>query len=1210
MSLLQESINSTGRRNSISSNSSGSPFLQNSTSSATSPYLHNSTRMNPHKPHTEIPLKELKSSNKLLIEEDPDQSNKPFFQKLWDKIVLNDYFIGDGRTIHINNNENNKIFGYSNNYVRTSKYTLLTFLPLNLFEQFCRLANIYFLIISALQLIPNISPTGKYTTLGPLLVVLAITGLKEAYEDFRRHRQDRFVNESLALVLKGNKFELTKWKDIQVGDIVKVLNKQYLPTDLVILSSSEPQSMCYIETGNLDGETNLKIRQGLEETCHLVDEESLSTFNGLIECEHPNNKIYSFSGSLHMDSKILSLSVKQVLLRGTMLRNTKWITGVTIFTGRDTKLMRNSNVTPLKRSGIEKSTNFYIIFIFFLQILLCAGCAIANGIWNGNHRTTEPSYIYWIRTSSEEGALSFLTFLILFNNLIPISLYVSMEFVKLIQALFINSDIEMYHKETDTPALARTSNLNEELGQIQYIFTDKTGTLTQNKMVFKKCSIAGVSYGTGVTEATMGAMIRQGKSLEDIPIPSPSSNGSGSGANGSTPFVDFNDDRLIADLGNSNNSEQIRDFMFILSVCHTVIPEVEEDKLIYQASSPDECALVNAARYFGFTFTRRTPRAVFIEFQGQEYKYDILNVLEFNSTRKRMSVIVRTPSGKLLLYCKGADSVIFERLSPGQPYADVTINHLQDFATEGLRTLCIATTELDEQIYQEWNKEFDIANTCLVDRELQLERVAETIERNLFLIGATAIEDKLQEGVPETIDTLLTAGIKIWVLTGDKQETAINIGFSCQLLNQQMELLVINEQTKENTIIELNRRLNELSTKEYEETRDNLALIIDGTTLNFALDGNIKISLLKLAKQCRAVICCRVSPLQKSKIVSLVKDSLNVVTLAIGDGANDVSMIQAAHVGIGISGEEGLQAARSSDYAIAQFRFLSRLLLVHGRYSYRRISRLICYCFYKNICLYITQFWFTILNGWSGQTLYERFTLTAYNIAWTLVPIIALGALDKDVNESVVLEHPQLYQSGPRRDHFNIRVFWGWVANGVYHSFILFAFPTLIFRAGLPFTAGKAIDLFSIGTVAFSCIVLTVNIKLALETRYWTWINHVAIWGSIVIYFMWLVIFGKFWEVDSLDVGSDLYSIIYHLGTSAVFYFSILIVPVIALWRDFTWKFIHRSELTKPYHVAQELQKSSTPKKSIGSKKKSGYTGYSFSQDSGQADALKKFTES
>jgi len=1195
MSLQQESLS-----NSISSNSSASPFLQNSTSS---PYLQNSQkRMNPHQGHTEIPLKELRN-NKVLIEEDPDQSNKPFFQKLWDKIILADYFIGEGRTIHINNQENNKIFGYSNNYVRTSKYTLLTFIPLNLFEQFSRLANIYFLIISCLQLIPNISPTGKYTTLGPLCVVLAITALKEAYEDFKRHRQDQRVNGSLALVLRGNKFEHIKWKDIQVGDIVKVLNKQYIPTDMVILSSSEPQSMCYIETGNLDGETNLKIRQGLEETSHLIDEDSLATFNGLIECEHPNNKIYSFSGSLHMDSKILSLAVKQVLLRGTMLRNTKWITGVTIFTGRDTKLMRNSNVTPFKRSGIEKSTNFYIIFIFFLQILLCAGCAIANGVWNGKHRTDEPSYIYWVRSSSEEGALSFLTFLILFNNLIPISLYVSMEFVKLIQAIFINSDVEMYHKETDTPALARTSNLNEELGQIQYLFTDKTGTLTQNKMVFKKCSIAGVSYGTGVTEATMGAMLRQGKSLEDLPIPAkvdPSL----------TPFVDFNDERLIGDLGNSATSEQIRDFMFILAVCHTVIPEVEDDKLIYQASSPDECALVNAARFFGFQFTRRSPRAVFIEFQGQEYKYDILNVLEFNSTRKRMSVIVRTPAGKLMLYCKGADSVIFERLSPGQPFADITINHLQDFATEGLRTLCIATTELDEQIYEEWNKEFNIANTSLIDRELALERVAETIERNLFLLGATAIEDKLQEGVPETIDKLLESGIKIWVLTGDKQETAINIGFSCQLLNQEMELLVINEQTKENTIIELNRRLNELSTKEYEETRDNLALIIDGTTLNFALDGNIKISLLKLAKQCRAVVCCRVSPLQKSKIVSLVKDSLNVVTMAIGDGANDVSMIQAAHVGVGISGEEGLQAARSSDYAIAQFRFLSRLLLVHGRYSYRRISRLICYCFYKNICLYITQFWFTILNGWSGQTLYERFTLTAYNVAWTLIPVIALGALDKDVSESVILEHPQLYQSGPRRDHFNIRVFWGWVANGIYHSFILFAFPTLIFRAGLPFTSGKAIDLFSMGTVSFSCIVLTVNIKLALETRFWTWINHLAIWGSILIYFMWLVIFGKFWEFDSLDVGSDLYSVVYHLGTSAVFYFAILIVPVIALWRDFTWKYIHRNELTKPYHIAQELQKSRTGKKSSGSKKKSGYTGYSFSQESGQADALKKFTES
>lgn len=270
------------------------------------------------------------------------------------------------------------------------------------------------------------------------------------------------------------------------------------------------------------------------------------------------------------------------------------------------------------------------------------------------------------------------------------------------------------------------------------------------------------------------------------------------------------------------------------------------------------------------------------------------------------------------------------------------------------------------------------------------------------------------------------AGIKIWVLTGDKQETAMNIGFACQLLTDKMEIIVINEDSPAATRDEISRRImacrKSLNSSSSSETDPNdpsnaneLALIIDGHTLTFALEDDIKMLLLELGTMCKAVLCCRVSPLQKALVVQLVRENLDAISLAIGDGANDVSMIQAAHVGVGISGEEGLQAARASDYSIAQFRFLQRLLLVHGRHSYRRISKVILYSFYKNITLYMAQFWFTIFNGFSGQTFFERNTLTAYNVAWTLLPIVALGVFDKDITDRMLLAHPQLYQTGLRR---------------------------------------------------------------------------------------------------------------------------------------------------------------------------------------------------
>lgn len=1087
----------------------------------------------------------------------------------------------DSRTIHVNDQEANEQYHFASNVVTTAKYNLITFLPKNLFEQFCRLANVYFLLISAFQQIDGVSPTGKYTTLGPLGFVLAVTALKEAYEDIKRHQQDNQVNNSHTEVLRNGRFEDTLWKHVKTGDIVRVKNRQYIPADLILLASSEPQGMCYIETASLDGETNLKIRQGLEETSHFETPESFDSLKAVVNCELPNNRLYNFEGNLTFDNKVHPIGVKQILLRGAMLRNTKWVNGIAVFTGKETKLVKNSRPTPAKRSNVERVTNMQIIFIFIFEVFLCSLSAIGNRIWSGDH--ISDWYLGFTRPASDEAAWSWITFLILFNNLIPISLYVSMEAVKVVQAILINNDIDMYYERNDTPALARTSNLNEELGQVEYIFSDKTGTLTQNLMQFRKCSIAGIVYGDAEGAAAAA------NQHDDI-------------------HVHCNDDRLINNLTSGHSTaEVIREFLSLLAVCHTVIPDKQDDgSIVYQASSPDENALVAAAKHFGFEFHTRTPKTITVTALGKELKYDILNVLEFNSTRKRMSVICRTPEGKILLYTKGADTVIYERLSPDQPYGDITISHLQEFASEGLRTLCLAVAELDPKQYEEWNKIFYAASTTIINREEELDKAAELVEKNLFLLGATAIEDKLQDGVPETIHILATAGIKIWVLTGDKQETAINIGFACQLINEQMELIVINEDSESAAEAEVSSRLRKLQSSEPD---GDLALIIDGNTLRFALEEPLKQKLLELAKMCKAVICCRVSPLQKALVVKLVRDNLKTITLAIGDGANDVSMIQAAHVGVGISGEEGLQAARASDYSIAQFRFLQRLLLIHGRNSYRRITKLILYCFYRNIALYITQFWFAIFNGWSGQTFYERFTLTAYNIVWTFFPVLMLGIFDKDVDDRMVFEHPQLYQTGVRKVYFNFKVFWGWVLNAIWQSLVLYGFVALTFTHANSFYSGRAIDLFSMGTVSYTCVVFTVNLKLALEIRYWTWPNHLFLWGSIVAYCLWLIVYGVLFDNPTVDAGSDLFYVIFHLVTTPLFWFTIIIVPWICLIRDVTWKYIVRTNLPRSYHIIQEIEmmvSETAPKDYHHTKNVRPYTGYSFSQSDGEADTLQR----
>jgi phospholipid-transporting ATPase len=406
----------------------------------------------------------------------------------------------------------------------------------------------------------------------------------------------------------------------------------------------------------------------------------------------------------------------------------------------------------------------------------------------------------------------------------------------------------------------------------------------------------------------------------------------------------------------------IHHFLALLSTCHTVIPERTDEKagaIKYQAASPDEGALVEGAVMMGYQFTARKPRSVQITVEGEELEYELLAVCEFNSTRKRMSAIFRCPDGKIRCYCKGADTVILERLSPDNPHVELTLQHLEEYASEGLRTLCLAMREIPEQEFQEWWKIFDTAQTTVSgNRAEELDKAAEILEHDFYLLGATAIEDRLQDGVPETIHTLQEAGIKVWVLTGDRQETAINIGMSCKLISEDMTLLIVNEESAAMTRDNIQKKLDAIRTQgDGTIAMDTLALVIDGKSLTYALERELEKNFLDLAVMCKAVICCRVSPLQKALVVKLVKRHLKAILLAIGDGANDVSMIQAAHIGVGISGMEGLQAARSADVAIGQFRYLRKLLLVHGAWSYQRVSKVILYSFYKNITLYMTQFW-------------------------------------------------------------------------------------------------------------------------------------------------------------------------------------------------------------------------------------------------------------
>lgn len=1073
-----------------------------------------------------------------------------------------------------NNPEFNAQFNYAKNFIKTSKYTLINFIPYNLFEQFQRLANFYFLCLLVLQLIPVISSLSPITTAVPLIGVLTVTAAKDAYDDFQRHRSDRQVNRRKSNVLRNGQLVEEYWSKVVVGDVIRMENDQFVAADVLLLSTSEPNGLCYIETSELDGETNLKCKQCLPETEDLGQDTSLiGAFQGEIHCEPPNNQLNKFDGTLHREGNIHSLDNDKILLRGCILRNTNWCYGVVIFAGKDTKLMMNSGKTKFKRTSIDRLLNFIILGIVFFLLSMCLFCTVACGIWEMLTGQYFRVYLPWdslIPPDPAGGAtvialLVFFSYTIVLNTVVPISLYVSVEVIRLCQSFLINWDDNMYYVKSGTHAKARTTTLNEELGQIEYIFSDKTGTLTQNIMAFNKCSIAGRSYGDVIDPRT-GDLLEINELSRPVDL-------------SRNPYHESNfkfyDNKLMdaLDAGDRN----CESFFRLLALCHTVMPEEKKGKLEYQAQSPDEGALVSAARNFGFVFKSRTPNSITILAKDAQEVYELLCILDFNNVRKRMSVILKK-DGKIRLYCKGADSVIYERLKDGQDVIKrLTQEHLDGFAGDGLRTLCLAYKDLEEDYFQNWKTRHHEAAISLDSREDKLAAIYEEIENDLILLGATAIEDKLQDGVPQTIANLALAGIKIWVLTGDKQETAINIGYSCQLLTDEMvNIFIIDTQSASEVEDQLQKFREEIrnvsatkrpktnvSVVTFSEDEDDVggtnatdsgeangdfALVINGHSLVFALNAKYERLFLEVASHCKAVICCRVTPLQKAMVVDLVKRFKKAVTLAVGDGANDVSMIKTAHIGVGISGQEGLQAVLASDYSVAQFRYLERLLLVHGRWSYYRMCKFLRYFFYKNFAFTLCHFWFAFFVAFSAQTLFDPMFISVYNLFYTSMPVLALGIFEQDVNAKNSIIYPKLYTPGLKNALFNKREFFRSAVHGFVTSCVLFFIPFGAYYNGMDQEGRSMTDQQTFGSVVATILVIVVTMQICLDTSYWTLFNHITIWGSLIFYLLLQYFY-------NYVLGGDYVGTLAKAMGEPMFYFTSLLTIVILMLPVMAWRF-------------------------------------------------------
>lgn len=944
------------------------------------------------------------------------------------------------------------------NSISTSKYNFFTFLPKNLFEQFQKSANIYFLIIAVLQSVPQISVTGGIPNiLMPLSFVLTVSAIKDLLEDLKRKKSDKEENFRKAKKWENGEWTECRWLDLKVGNIVQIVNDEYFPADLIILTSSDSKGIAYIETKNLDGETNLKHKIAVKDTqLYFANESKLDNFRAAVKCEDPNPMIYQFNGVFYIDDSAIPLTNEQFLLRGSSLKNTDFIVGMVVYTGHQSKIMLNSSKARSKSSQLETQMNRQIVYIFLMQLVLCAVCAVYYTNWFVVNKNKTELYIELKESSVSDDPIivfiiQFFTWMLIFTNFVPISLLVTLEMVRFMQAGFIAKDLKIYFEPNDVPTGIQCSSLNEELGQINYIFSDKTGTLTKNIMEYRKMSINGESFGT---------------------------NEHFSGPN-KIPHVDFVDENF------DPSDPGYHDFLMHLAVCHTILSSVKNGKIEYKASSPDELALVNAGKFFGIEFLGRdSDQNLELLINNTKVSVRVMNVLEFTSDRKRMSVVVRMPTGKIKLLCKGADTILQPRLIYS-PHWDLTWKHLEQFANEGLRTLLLAERELSESEYWTWNDHYNDALRDIHNREQRMAEVGEMIESNLELVGATAIEDMLQDKVPETIKTLREAGIRLWVLTGDKIETAINIAFSCNLITHDMIRVVIESRTGSEVKAELDKGL--LTIK--AEGSAVFALVISGEALVRAMGKDLVKLLIRLAEKCSVVVCCRVSPQQKADVVRLVRDyKPKARTLSIGDGANDVNMITAAHVGIGIAGLEGAQAVRASDYSIGQFCFLQRLLFVHGRECYRRNANLICYNFYKNVLLVIPLFYYGMFSAFSGQLIYNMWIYQLFNIVFAAMPIVLYSVFDKEIPYFELETIPTYYKLGIHGELFNTSIFWFWILEAFCQGLVivllsLFTFAEITGDS----TYGQLENIWTASILIFALIVVFVNVKILCfsYSHYW-----------------------------------------------------------------------------------------------------------------------------
>ncbi|KAG3293691.1 ATPase phospholipid transporting 9B (putative), transcript variant X7 [Ictidomys tridecemlineatus] len=932
------------------------------------------------------------------------------------------------------------------NSIKNQKYNVFTFIPGVLYEQFKFFLNLYFLVVSCSQFVPALKIGYLYTYWAPLGFVLAVTITREAIDEFRRFQRDKEVNSQLYSKLTVRGKVQVKSSDIQVGDLIIVEKNQRIPSDMVFLRTSEKAGSCFIRTDQLDGETDWKLKVAVSCTQRLPALGDLFSIRAYVYAQKPQLDIHSFEGTFTREDSDPpiheSLSIENTLWASTIVASGTVI-GVVIYTGKETRSVMNTSNPKNKIGLLDLELNQLTKALFLALVVLSVVMVTLQGFAGP-----------WYR--------NLFRFLLLFSYIIPISLRVNLDMGKAAYGWMIMKD------ENIPGTVVRTSTIPEELGRLVYLLTDKTGgapllprsastqreeqhagTLTQNEMTFRRLHLGTVSYGADTMDEIQTHVLSSYAQVHPQTGGNNPSSTPPRRAQSSTPKV------------RKSVSSRVHEAVKAIALCHNVTPVYEsqagvtgetesaeadqdfsDENRTYQASSPDEVALVRWTESVGLTLVSRDLTSMQLKTPGgQVLTYCILQVFPFTSESKRMGIIVRDEStAEITFYMKGADVA----MSSIVQYNDWLEEECGNMAREGLRTLVVAKKALTEEQYQDF---------------------------------------------------------EIWMLTGDKLETATCIAKSSHLVSRTQDIHIFRPVTSRG---EAHLELNAFRRKH------DCALVISGDSLEVCLKY-YEHELVELACQCPAVVCCRCSPTQKAHIVTLLRQHTGRRTCAIGDGGNDVSMIQAADCGIGIEGKEGKQASLAADFSITQFRHVGRLLMVHGRNSYKRSAALGQFVMHRGLIISTMQAVFSSVFYFASVPLYQGFLMVGYATIYTMFPVFSL-VLDQDVKPEMAILYPELYKDLTKGRSLSFKTFLIWVLISIYQGGILMFGALVLFEA----------EFVHVVAISFTALVLTELLMVALTIRTWHWLMVVAEFLSLGCYVASLAFLNEYFGIGRVSFGAFL----------------------------------------------------------------------------------------